>query len=233
MREQQLNEKIRSSADRHIVLEHCIGQRYIADGLAGKEIKISGIPGNNLGAYLNGARIEVYGNAQDALGDTMNEGEIFIHGSCGDAAGYAMRGGKIFIKGNAGYRAGIHMKAYREKLPVIVIGGKVGSFLGEYQAGGDIIVLGIGYEDSCPVGNFCAAGMHGGRIFLRTRHLPADLPDQVLARRATAADLAGVNTHLAAFCTAFGLDQQALLGETFYVLTPDTKNPYKQLYTHN
>mgnify|MGYP002508793462 CR=1 FL=1 len=58
--------------------------------------------------------------------------------------GYAMRGGKIFVKGNAGYRAGIHMKAYEEKKPVMVIGGTAGSFLGEYQAGGVIVVLGLG-----------------------------------------------------------------------------------------
>ena len=43
-----------------------------------------------------------------------------------------MRGGRIYVKGNAGYRAGIHMKAYREHLPVLVIGGKAGSFLARY-----------------------------------------------------------------------------------------------------
>mgnify|MGYP002508363490 CR=1 FL=1 len=44
---------------------------------------------------------------------------------------------------NAGYRAGIHMKAYKDKVPVMVIGGTAGSFLGEYQAGGVIVVLGL------------------------------------------------------------------------------------------
>lgn len=34
------------------------------------------------------------------------------------------------------------MKAYQDKQPVIVIGGRAGSFLGEYQAGGTILVLG-------------------------------------------------------------------------------------------
>ena len=69
--------------------------------------------------------------------------KFIIHGNIGDAAGYAMRGGKIYVKGNAGYRAGIHMKAYKEKIPVMIIGGHTGSFLGEYQAGGIIIVLGL------------------------------------------------------------------------------------------
>ena len=118
-----------------------------------KNITINGVPGNALGAYLNGASITVNANAQDAVGDTMNEGKIIIHGNIGDAAGYAMRGGKIFVKGNAGYRAGIHMKAYKEKVPVMVIGGTAGSFLGLEATGKKI------------VGFFPCTGMHGGKMF--------------------------------------------------------------------
>lgn len=139
---QALNRQIRETADAQIVIEHCCGQRYIASGLSGKTIDIHGIPGNALGAYLDSGRIFVHGNAQDAVGDTMNDGEICIDGMAGDAAGYAMRGGRILIRGDVGYRAGIHMKAYRDKQPVMVIGGEAGSFLGEYQAGGTIVVLG-------------------------------------------------------------------------------------------
>ena len=35
------------------------------------------------------------------------------------------------------------MKAYRNSFPVIVIGGCTGDFLGEYMAGGLIVVLGL------------------------------------------------------------------------------------------
>ena len=122
----QLNEKIFATDENEIVIENCLGQRFIAAGLGGKTLEIYGVPGNALGCYLDGSVIRVHGNAQDATGDTMNEGKIYIHGSCGDAPGYAMRGGKIFIKGDVGYRVGIHMKAYLEKLPTIVIGGKAG-----------------------------------------------------------------------------------------------------------
>ena len=69
-----------------------------------------------------------------------------------------MRGGEIFVNGNAGYRAGIHMKAYREKKPILVIGGRTGSFLGEYQAGGLIIVLGLNDDGKNIVGNFPCTG---------------------------------------------------------------------------
>ncbi len=228
----ELNEAITAAQDQDILLEGVLGQRFLGAGLSEKSLTIQGIPGNALGAYLDGARIHVCGNAQDATGDTMNDGQIIIDGSCGDAAGYAMRGGRIYIRGNAGYRAGIHMKAYQEKLPVMVIGGRVGSFLGEYQAGGIIIVLGLG-EDGVPVGNFCGTGMHGGRIYLRTASLPADLPSQVAARQAEPADLEAISPILEDYGRHFGLAAQDLEGKPFYVLEPNTQNPYHQLYTPN
>ena len=138
----ELNKMIRDSDEQKFTLENVLGQRYIGAGLSGKEILIKGTPGNALGAYLNGAKISVHGNAQDATGDTMNDGAIIIHGNSGDTTGYAMRSGEIYVQGNAGYRVGIHMKSYQDMFPTIVIGGKVGDFLGEYQAGGIIIVLG-------------------------------------------------------------------------------------------
>ena len=127
----QINEAI-LKADGNVTLTGCLGQRFICAGMSDVSVTIKGTPGNALGAYLNGAEITVLGNAQDAVGDTMNSGIIAVHGNIGDAAGYAMRGGCIYVKGNAGYRAGIHMKAYKEKVPVMVIGGCTGSFLGEY-----------------------------------------------------------------------------------------------------
>ena len=228
-----LNEQIRTTQEQEIIIEHCIGQRYIASGLSGKKIEIHGTPGNALGAYLNGADIVVYGNTQEATGDTMNAGHIYIYGSAGDATGYAMRGGKIFIEGSSGYRTGIHMKAYQEKKPVIVIGGSAGSFLGEYQAGGVIVVLGLESDGRAPVGNFCGTGMHGGKIFLRTQYLPKDLPRQISAERAEKADMEEIMEELREFSEVFQKDLQEILNSDFYVLRPNTKNPYKQLYTTN
>lgn len=228
-----LNEKVRFAADRQLTIDNCIGQRYIGSGLGDKDIVINGTPGNALGAYLDGCRITVHGNAQDATGDTMNNGAIYIHGSSGDATGYAMRGGKIFVENNTGYRAGIHMKAYKDKVPVLIVGGTAGSFLGEYQAGGIIIVLGLDAAQKTPVGEFCGTGMHGGKIFLRCEDLPKDLPRQVVAVKATEGDLAEIRPHLEEFCAIFKKDIKYLYAKTFYVLTPNTKNPYKQLYTRN
>jgi glutamate synthase domain-containing protein 3 len=207
-----------------------IGQRYIGCGKSRGKIVLDTVPGNALGAYLDGAEIILHANAQDETGDTMNSGSITIHGSTGDAAGYAMRGGDIYIRDNAGYRAGIHMKEYKSKVPHIIVGGRCGSFLGEYQAGGIIVVLGIGYEGRSLVGNFCGTGMHGGKIYLRTDHLPEDLPKQVAASEATKTDLEEIEPLVEKFCEKFEMEKDRLMSNRFYVLRPNTSNPYKRLY---
>ena len=227
----ELNEQIKAAVD-DVCINDCYGQRFIGSGLQGKNITINGTPGNALGAYLNGGVIHVNGNVQDAVGDTMNDGRIIIHGNAGDALGYAMRGGRIFVQGNAGYRTGIHMKEYEETKPVIVIGGQVGSFLGEYLAGGLIVVLGIDSEH-VPVGNFTGTGMHGGRIFIRTNKELVGLPEQVTAEIASDNEVFGIKSYIAEFAGYFHINATLLMQDRFYVLKPNAKNPYKQLYTAN
>ncbi len=229
---QELNRQIAACADPEIVVENLLGQRYLGCGSSGRRFRLYGTPGNGLGQYLNGSTIEVFGNAQDATGDTMNEGEIVIHGSCGDAAGYAMRGGRILIEGDCGYRGGIHMKSYLGKYPVLVIGGQAGSFLGEYQAGGLIVVLGNGAEGRVPVSYFCGTGMHGGKIALCCDEAPSGLPRQVLVREAAPDDLAELRPHVEAFCKAFGGSAEAALARRFHILTPNPEAGYRQLYTY-
>ncbi len=227
-----LNEKLRKSAG-EIHLVGCCGQGYIAAGMADKTITIDGIPGNALGAYLNGASVAVRGNAQDAVGDTMNDGEIIIHGSIGDAAGYAMRGGKLFVKGNAGYRAGIHMKAYQDKVPLLVIGGCAGSFLGEYQAGGVIVVLGLESQGKPLVGCFPCTGMHGGKVFLRSDCCDVNFPSQVMACPANAEDREELAAYVSEYGKLFDYDVDAVLDAPFTVVKPHSKNPYTQMYVAN
>ena len=228
----EINEKLRA-ADKDITVRDCIGQRFICAGMSDVSVKLEGVPGNALGAYLNGAEITVNGNAQDAVGDTMNDGKIVIHGSVGDAAGYAMRGGSIYVKGDAGYRAGIHMKAYKEKIPVMVIGGRAGSFLGEYQAGGVIVVLGLSEDARRIVGNFPCTGMHGGKMILRSDCRDITFPNQVTARPATPEDMEEIRTYVSEYCALFGEKEEDILRSPFTVVTPDSKNPYRQLYVAN
>ncbi len=224
-----LNELIRN-CNEDIVINNCEGQRYICSGMSKKNVTIYGTPGNALGSYLDGSQISVHGNSQDAVGDTMNDGCIVIDGNAGDALGYAMRGGKIYVRGNSGYRTGIHMKAYGEKKPVIVVGGSAGNFLGEYQAGGLIVVLGLEGGASI-ISQFTGTGMYGGKIFLRCEELPMDLPKQVLSSVATPEDLQEIKLYLKEYSDIFSLDFNGIMNSRFYVLKPNTSNPYKQLYT--
>ncbi len=227
----ELNELVHGSEE-DVVIDQCFGQRFIGSGASSKTIIINGTPGNALGAYLDGASIIVNGNAQDAVGDTMNDGKIIIYGNAGDTLGYGMRGGKIFVRGNSGYRTGIHMKEYRDKKPVIVVGGSTGSFLGEYLAGGLIIVLGLGTEEF-PTGYFTGTGMHGGEIFIRSNIVPRGLPKQVTLSQASPSDIKRIEENLVEFSDLFGVSMDEILGKTFHRLMPNATNPYKQLYTEN
>ena len=144
-----------------------------------------------------------------------------------------MRGGVIYVKGNAGYRAGIHMKAYKEKKPVLVIGGRAGSFLGEYQAGGLILVLGLNEDKKNIVGNFPCTGMHGGKMILRGDVSSVQFPDQAIIRSADDNDLLEIRPFLEQFCKIFGYSIRELFNAPYTVVTPDSKNPYRQMYVAN
>ena len=228
----EINEQLRG-AHCDCTLFGCIGQRFIGAGLSENSIIIEGTPGNALGAYLNGAKIYVKGNAQDAVGDTMNNGDIIIDGCVGDAVGYAMRGGSIYIKGSAGYRAGIHMKEYKEKVPNLVIGGTAGSFLGEYQAGGRIIVLGLNKGGKPIVSNFPGTGMHGGKMYLRSDCRNISFPKQVNASSASEEDIKDIEPYIRNFCSYFNADYDMIISSDFTVVTPNSSNPYKQMYVAN
>lgn len=227
-----LNEAIRAAGP-SCRITGCLGQRFIGAGMSGRRVEIDGIPGNALGAYLGGGSLTVNGNAQDAVGDTMNGGSIVVRGSVGDTAGYAMRGGEIYIRDNAGYRAGIHMKAYKQHKPVIVIGGRAGSFLGEYQAGGLILVLGL-HTDGQPVVHFFpCTGMHGGKMVFRGDVSNIRFPDQVSLHSATAEDMAEIRPYVQEYARLFGRDADALLRDPYTVVTPGSSNPYQQMYVAN
>lgn len=215
-----------------IEIRNCCGQRYIGCGMKKANIYIIGTPGNALGAFLDGASIKVDGNAEDAVGDTMNCGSIYVDGSVGDAAGYAMRGGKLFVHGNAGYRAGVNMKAYKETSPLLVIGGTAGSFLGEYLAGGTIVVLGLKEKKNAPLtGYFCGNGMYNGKIYLRTTERPIGLSKHLLMNKVTEEEKEMVlKPIIEEFAAAFKEDTEKIMKSDFIAVEPDPENRYRELY---
>ncbi len=230
---EQLHQLVESGC-RDIELVNVNGQRYIGTGLRGNpRIRIFGTPGADLAAFMSGPDIEVRGSAQDAAANTMNAGRLVIHGNTGNVLGLAMRGGTILVRGSVGYRVGIHIKAFRERVPVIAIGGNAGHFLGEYMAGGRIIVLGLGSGPGQPLaGDYLGTGMHGGTIYLRGEVDESRLGKEVQQLPMEDADIQTLRGDLEPFCQAFGLDLEEILASPFSRLECVTSRPYGQLYVY-
>jgi len=239
----ELNARLRQIVDGpdspdRLVLRNVCGQRYIATDLdAPVVIDIHGTPGNDLCAFMNGQTINVYGNAQDGLGNTMNAGEVAVHGHSGDILGMSMRGGTIYVRDYVGYRVGIHMKEYTEKIPVLVIGGTAQDFLGEYMAGGRIVVFGLDLKpDEKHHASFIGTGMHNGAIYLR-----GPVNDYQLGREVgvvqpgdalwTAEDWAFVRKCAEGYVTHFGGDVETMLIGEFRKLYAKYLRPYGPLYS--
>lgn len=233
----ELNARVRAAVaagSKEIVLSGVNGQYYIGDGIRGDvTITVGGVPGNDLGAFMDGPTIRVLGNAQDNVGNTMNAGRIVVHGRAGDVLGYGMRGGKIFVMGDVGYRVGIHMKGYREQVPTVVVGGKAGDFLGEYMAGGALILLGLGPGDGRPIaGNYLGTGMHGGVMFIRGDIDPGAFGREIGTVEMTEADGAFLREAVGEFCAEFSLDPGEVLSGAFRKLVPVSLRPYGNLYAY-
>jgi len=217
-----------------IELRNVHGQRYIGTDLDKPvEIEIFGTPGNDLGAFMNGPRIIVHGNAQDGCGNTMNEGEIIVHGHAGDTVGMSARGGRIFIREDVGYRACIHMKEYREKKPVVVVGGTAQDFCGEYMAGGTLILLGLNLgKGKNHRARFLGTGMHGGVMYVRGNVDEYQLGKEVGVAELEDNDRAAIGEYVGQFAGYFDYDAAEILAHKFIKLFPRELRPYGRLYTY-
>jgi glutamate synthase domain-containing protein 3 len=230
-----LNQKVRAAiADgaKEIVIDNVLGQRFIGDGIRGDNvtITINGVPGGDLAMFMSGPTIIVHGNADHAPGNTMDKGRIVIHGSAGDAVAHSMRGGRVYVRDDIGYRGGIHMKQYMEKRPILVVGGAARAFLGEYMAGGLLIVLGL--TGILPITERgVGSGIHGGEIFVRgpvdshylgvgAKQTPAT-KDQKLMIKPIIEDFAHV----------FGIDTTPLLTSEYTRIAPASARPFANKYT--
>ncbi len=228
---QEANELVREALSQADVVEvrDVYAQRYLGCTMPeGKRLEIYGTPGNDMACYMDGGSIEVFGNAQDQIGNTMNAGLVIIHGRCGDATGYAMRGGEIFVRDGCGWRVGIHMKQYKDRCPIIVIGGDAGSFLGEYMAGGIIILLG-------KPGEYLASGMHGGTIYLKHKLDDELIPAGLVFEKVDEHDKKILSHLLGKYNDYFAEDLKkpiSTTGRGFYRLRPASSRPYSGMYAN-
>lgn len=234
-----LNHKIRCAlkiGHNHILIRNVLGQRYIGTGISNSNavIEIEGIPGEDLGFALDGSKIIVKGHAQNSIGNTMDRGKIVVHGLAGDALAYGMRGGKILVRDDVGYRVGIHMKSYMEKAPTLVIGGTTGDFLGEYMAGGTIIVLNRNNLKTGAVGkasNTLATGIHGGEIFVFGSHIEDyQLGIGGAFSEVSEKDMEKIIPLVKEFCEEFGFEPQTLIDRNIVKIVPKGSRPFGNFY---
>lgn len=234
----EVNEWIHQAVDNgveRIRLVGINGQRYIGNGLRGRDVRIDihGVPGNDMAAFMDGPTLRVHGNGQDGIGNTMNDGKVVVLGDAGDVLAYGMRGGKLFVKGDVGYRVGIHMKEYHGKVPIVVCGGTARDFFGEYMAGGMLILLGIDRAPGEPIaGSFLGTGMHGGTIWLR-----GDVEDWKLGKElgrgeATPAEERLVRRTLKEYCKDVGYDPKVVMSVPLVKYYPHSARPYGKLYAY-
>ena len=225
----EANEKVREALQEadEVELRDVLAQRYLGCAMPmGKRLEVHGVPGNDMACYLDGGEVEVFGNAQDQVGNTMNAGRIVVHGRCGDAAGYAMRGGEILVRDGCGWRVGIHMKQYEDRCPSIVIGGDAGSFLGEYMAGGTIVLLGR-------PGEHLACGMHGGVIYLAQPPDADAVPEGLVLTELDEQDRRALAALLASYNECFEGELAGpidVAAPGFAKLQPASSRPYADLY---
>lgn len=233
----ELNEQIKALAEKpgKITVRDVFGQRYIGCGLKNHtQLDVFGTLGNDSACYMDGATVKVYGNAQDGIANTMNDGTLIVHGNCGDIMGYAMRGGELFIKGYAGYRAGIHMKEYEDKIPKIVIGTKAGDFLGEYMAGGRVVVLGLDLSPTeYAAGRFFGTGMHGGKMYIRGRVNEALMGREIASAPLDEGDLVFLRKAVDDYAAHFKADLSAISLDEFVKYQPKSSRPYGNMYVGN
>ena len=80
----ELNQQIRTAVEAgetDFELDNVCGHRYIGCGLdAPVDIRIHGIPGNDLASFMSGPRVWCSGNAQDAIANTMSDGLVVVPG---------------------------------------------------------------------------------------------------------------------------------------------------------
>ena len=254
----ELNKKIREAIRKGydwIVLKNVSGQRFIGAGIKDKvTIEVFGDAGLDLGVFFEGERIIVHGSSEYLLGNTLNGGELIVYGDSWDITGMGARGGAIYVMGDGGSRVGIHMKEYKDRRPIIVYGGSVKQYCGEYMAGGIIVVLGLDFKDaiidkSKPIDkdnidpkkiknkpdpivqSDLAAGIHGGRIYIR-----GEVPNHLLGvyavkDKVTKKDREILKSIINRFCELFNTPEELIWSKEFTKVIPFSSRPFGKHYS--
>ena len=138
---------------RNFILYNLSGQRLISTATMkgnceGVKIDVYGIPGEYLGAFMQGGTLRVHGNSQNFTGMCMHHGTLQVFGNAGKVCGYASKGGKVFILGDINDRAWTNSvdDGRCEKLQVHIL-GSASKYAGESLMGGDFFFGGLYFDE--------------------------------------------------------------------------------------
>ncbi|MCU0822904.1 MAG: FAD-dependent oxidoreductase, partial [Spirochaetes bacterium] len=145
--------------------------------------------------------------------------------------GHSMRGGSVYIESDVEYRAGIHMKEFKEQVPLLVIGGTAKDYCGEYMAGGRVVILNLKNKNRSPVGNSVGTGIHGGVIYVRGK-----VADHQLGIGAIIADIDDGDRKFLVKVIAdadakLKVNISGIAADEFVKITRKGKRPFASLYT--
>lgn len=116
---------------------------------------------------------------------------------------------------------------------MIIIGGTAQHFLGEYMAGGVLMVLGLTLRPGERHGaNFIGTGMHGGVMYIR-----GELADYQLGKGVGKVPLDDEDERMIAelvggYAARFGCEVDEILDASFVKLKPLSLRPYGRLYAY-
>jgi len=122
------------------------------------------------------------------------------------------------------------MKQYMQKRPIVVVGGSARAFLGEYMAGGILIVLGL--KGQAPVmERGVGSGIHGGEIFVRGVIDEKYLGVGTRQQPATEEQMEMIRPIIADFARTFGIDPEPLLNAKYSRIAAISARPFASKYT--
>jgi glutamate synthase domain-containing protein 3 len=125
------------------------------------------------------------------------------------------------------------MKEYRDKMPAVVIGGTAQDFLGEYMAGGILILLGLNLgEGTSHKARFIGIGMHGGVIYIRGNIADYQLGKEVGVAGLKEKDYDALHKYVSEFAGHFGYNIDDIMMHRFIKLFPRWLRPYGRPYAY-
>jgi len=110
-----------------------------------------------------------------------------------------------------------------------MVGGVAQDFLGEYMAGGTLIVLGLTLKDDENYkARYVGTGMHGGVLYIRGT--VSNVGKEVKVTDADENDLKTIAASVKEFCSYFGTDYAQIMSKKFYKIAPASHRPYGRIY---